>query len=276
VHLRPFILCAALLACGACGTKEGDPHSDHGVPNPAGKDQRIHEIADPESPLKAAHEQTVQVSGAVVVAIDRYNETTTGRSSGTIYVADLGSQEPYSGISLFNPSFIPGNLRVTEGDTLDLRGQFQENQDTPQQFAPGAFLVQLANPIGTFRFDAKVPEPIDIDINDLADYETGRRWLNMIVRVQNVTLEEDLFFRNEAGEPGPSKNGRLSADLLPNTNDKTACQDPFPKPPTIVNELMDVLPLKLEKGTQLKSLTGLVTFFCNLHIAPRTAADIVR
>jgi hypothetical protein len=37
---------------------------------------------------------------------------------------------------------------------------------------------------------------------------------------------------------------------------------------------MDLTPLQLTKGTTLKSVVGVVTFFCNLHIAPRTAADI--
>jgi hypothetical protein len=38
---------------------------------------------------------------------------------------------------------------------------------------------------------------------------------------------------------------------------------------------MDLAPLQIAKGTKLKSLTGIVTFFCNLHIAPRTADDVV-
>jgi hypothetical protein len=260
----------------SCDAGEGDPPAPIGVPSPAGKGDRIHQIADPASPKKAAHKAEVSVTGAVVVAVDTFDETRNGKSSGTIYVADLGSKEPYSGISLYNPSFVPGNLRVNAGDTLDLRGEFQENQDVPVKFAKGAFLVQLSNPIGTFRFDAKVPDPVDIDIEDLADYARGRRWLNMLVRVKNVTLQRDAFQRDQSGSPGPTTSGRVSAALLPETNTATKCEDPFPKAPTLVNELMDVVPLGLEKGTVIKELVGVVTFFCNLHIAPRSAADIVR
>lgn len=263
-------------ACAWSCDSEGDPPSPAAVPSPAGKDKRIRDVADPASPTKAAHQTQVAVSGAVVVAVDQYDETGNGKSSGTIYVSDLGGTEPYSGISLYNPSFIPGNLRVSPGDALDLRGEFQENQNIPIPFAPGAFLVQLANPIGTFRFDANVPAPVTFDkgagrpikIEDFAEYTTGRRWLNMLVRVENVTLSANAF----SSSPGGS--GRINAGLLPDMG-KSQCTDPFPKVPTLANELMDLGPLALKAGTVIKSLTGVVTFFCNFHIAPRSAADIV-
>lgn len=275
-----FVSISALSALAtltfSCGSEQGDPPTPASVPPPGGKGNRIHEIADPSSPQKAPHQTQVSVTGAVVVAVDTFDETRNGKSSGTIYVADVGSKEPYSGISLYNPSFVPGNLRVSAGDTLDLRGEFQENQDLPVKFAKGAFLVQLSYPIGTFRFDARVPDPVDIDVNDLADYAKGRRWLNMLVRVKNVTLQRDAFQRDENGTPGSTTSGRINSALLPETNSATKCEDPFPKAPTLANELMDLVPLALEKGTVIKELVGVVTFFCNLHIAPRSAADIVR
>jgi hypothetical protein len=273
---RLFRFCALVAAAASCGGREGDPPAFLDIPEPAGKGNRIHEIANPASPIKAAHETQVSVTGAVVIAIDTYDETRDGRSNGSIYVADLGSKEPYSGISLFNPSFVPGNLRVGPGDALDLRGTYQENENRPIQFAPGAALVQLANAIGTFRFDASVTEPRDIDVSDLASYKTGRQWLNMLVRVKNVELQRDLVVGPEC--PKKAADCRASAQLLPETNTARGCQDPFPKAPTIVNELMDIGPINppLTKGTILKELVGVVTFFCNLHIAPRTEADVVR
>lgn len=253
-----------LLGAVSCGTQEGDSPGPSFVPPPGGKGFRIHEIADPESPTKAEHDEQVFVTGAVVIAVDTHDETGDGRSSGTIYVSDLGSSEPYSGISLYNPSFVPGNLRVVAGDTLDLRGQFQENQSVPIQFAPGAFLVQLSNAIGTFRFEAEVPPPLDIELDDLFDYDEGRKWLNMLVRVKNVTLQR-----------GFGSSGRQSFPLAPEPGSSTKCDDPFPKAPSLVNDLTDLSALGLEEGTVVKSLTGVVTFFCNLRIAPRTAADVV-
>lgn len=266
-RLLSFCASLTLLAgVASCGSQEGDQPSPSVIPPPAGKDHRIHEIRDPASPTKAAHQSQVAVSGAVVIAVDRFDETHNGRSMGTIYVQDLGSKEPYSGISLFNPSFIPGNLRVGPGDALDLRGQFQENQDIPFKFAPGAFLVQLANAVGTFRFDANVPDPVEIDIKDLESYDVGSKWLNMLVTVKNVTVDGKPYING----------GRYSYNLMPPlSSDRVLCDDPFPKVPTLVNALADLEPLQLAPGTVIKSLTGVVTFFCNLQIAPRSVKDVV-
>jgi hypothetical protein len=273
VLLCAVLPCAALGLLPSCGTSDyGDQPVDGFIPPPAGKGDRIYEIADPKSPKKAPNKTTVSVTGAVVIAVDEFDETANGKSTGTIYVADLGSQFPYSGISLYNPSFVPGNLRVGPGDTLDLRGEFQENQDLPVKFAPKAFLPQLSGPIGTFRFDGNLPAPVDLDaegrrgVREFLDYDSGRKWLNMLVRVKNVTLYR--------GTDGESKSGRISSGLLPDSEGNAAknCDDPFPKVPTLVNELMALPPIP--QDTVIKELVGVVTYFCNFHIAPRTPADI--
>jgi hypothetical protein len=241
----------------ACGGESGDPHSNLGVPPPTGKDKHIRQIADPQSPDKANHGDDV----------DRFDETADGKSAGAVYVQDLDSSEPYAAISLYNPSFVPGNLRVGPGDVLDLRGTYQENKaiGTAVKFAEGAPLPQLSGPISTLRFDGNVPAPLDIDVKDLEDYAKGRRWLNMLVRVKNVTLERDAI-SERTGE-------RVSAPMLPGEPGKS-CDAPFPKAPALVNELMDLNGLDLRAKAPVKSITGVVTYFCNFHLAPRSPADI--
>jgi hypothetical protein len=264
----------------ACDSNsDGDPPAPVSAPPPGGKDFRINQIADPNSPTKAANGSTVSISGAAVVAVDNFDETHNGKSSGTIYVSDLGSSDPYSGISLFNPSFDPGTLIVGQGDVLDMRGQYQENQTLPVVFAPGAVLVQIASPLVRLRFDGRNDstqvKPIEIKIEDLADYAVGRKWLNMLVTVKNVSIVGKVF----------GSGGRQSWDLLPEIpNVDRGCTVPFTKQdgayskvPTLVNELTDLAPIadKLAPDTVIKSITGVVTYFCNLHLAPRTPADIV-
>ena len=267
-RLLPFFLAVAAASTLSCnsGDREGDTPSFVTVPDPAGKGNRIADIADPKSKTKVASGTTVSVSGAVVIAVDGYDETHNGKSAGTIYVADLGSQDPYSGTSLYQPSFSPGNLIPGPGDTLSMTGTYQENQTLPVLFAPGAVLVQIANPSATYMFDSPLAAPVDVDIADLQDYTKGRRWLNMLVRVKNVTLQRDAT---------TATSGRVSVGLLPETNSATNCSDPFPKAPTMVNALYDVGSLGITKGTVLSSVVGVVVFFCNLQIAPRSAADIV-
>jgi hypothetical protein len=258
----------ACVACFSCSSQTGDPHSDHGVPPAGGKDKRISDIADPGVEGHAGLVATPQaVSGAVVVAVDAFDETADGKSTGTIYVQDLGATKGYSGITLFSPTFSPGNLAVGAGDVVDLRGQYTESATigTTVTFAPGAVLPQMSKPVGTFRYETRVPEPVDIDVNDLANYTTGRRWLGMLVRVKNVTLASDAL-------PTPTSKGRVSANLTQQGGG--SCSAAFPKAPTLTNALFDVSALNLKQGTKLVSVVGVVAFFCNIQLAPRSPADI--
>jgi hypothetical protein len=270
-----LVALAALLgiAGAACASRDGDQPANNGAPPAAGKDLRVRDVTDP---TRAEHPSyvgnSVAVSGAAVTFVDTFDETGNGKSSGTIYVQDMGSKEPYSGTSLFAPSFIPGNLKVGPGDVLDLKGVYQENGNIgTAKFAAGAVLQQLARPTATFRLELASPtEPVEIDGNDLADFAKGRRWLNMLVTVKNVRLYQPINRDEQNG-------GRLSSELLPKQQGAAnACDAPFPKPPTLTNELFDLGSLDIPAGTTVASITGLVVFFCNLHIAPRSAADIVR
>lgn len=273
--MRP-LLTAALLAAGSlslsCGTESGDPHSNLGVPPPGGKDQRIRDVGDPNAPGHAERVQTTQaVSGAIVVAVDNFDEAQNGKSIGTIYVQDLGATKdtPYAGISLFAPTFNPGNLRVSPGDVLDLRGEYQENKNIGTAvFAAGAPLPQMAQPIATFRYETGLPAPVDIPLDDLADYAKARRWLGMLVRVSDVTLQDDATRQDENG-------GRLAVNLQPRPpNAENKCDAAFPKVPQMTNDLFDVAALDLRRGAKIKSIVGVVGYFCSIKIAPRSKADI--
>jgi hypothetical protein len=260
---RLFLFCLL-----SCSSQDGDPPVNKGVPPAEGKELRIRDVRDPGSEKKAQHLQVVSVSGVRVIAVDQHDETANGRSRGTIYVQDLlpDGKVGYAGISLFAPEFIPGNLRVGAGDVLDMRGTFQQNQNIGTAvFAPGATLDQLSRPVATFRYEDKPAQPVLIDINDLADYEKGRRWMSMLVKVENVEIQGAVF---ESGN-----QPRVSVGLTPGDTG-ASCEDPFPKTPTLTNELANLNELDIRGKTQVKSVTGIVTYFCNLHIAPRSIADV--
>ncbi|MBX3185469.1 MAG: hypothetical protein KF819_00585 [Labilithrix sp.] len=269
-----WIFAAALASLAlSCESQTGDRHSEHGIPPPSGTGKSIRELRDPAVPGQAEQVgKSHDVTGVIVLAVDAYNET-QDNAVGTIYVQDVAGGA-YSGLTLFAPTFNPANLRVGPGDVLDMRAQYQELQRipsaTPVVFAPGSFIPQLVFPTATFRYETRVPEPTDIDVNDLADYATGGKWIGMLVRVKNVTLFEDALRANERG-------GRLAIDLLPPPpNPQNGCDLPFPKVPELSNELFDLAEMKLTQGTTLKSVVGVVSFFCTLKIAPRSAADIER
>ena len=269
MRFASLLLVAGVLA--ACGSESGDPHSAGGVPPIGGKDKRISQVRNPEIEGHAELVATTQaVSGAIVIAVDSFDETQNGKGTGTIYVQDLGSTEPYSGISLFAPSFIPGNLSVAPGDVLDLRGRYTESATIGPTvtFPPGSVLPQISQPIATFRYETQVPQPTDIDVKDLADYAKGGRWIGMLVRVKNLTLQKDAI---------NGMTGRISVDLTPPDPDaEFGCNVPFPKPGRLVNDLFDLQALGLKQGDTVKEIVGVVGFFCTLNLAPRSIADITR
>ncbi len=224
-----------------------------GEPSAVGGGLRIAQVTNPKE-LCDGHD--VNVTGAVVLAVDEFDETLDGKSRGTIYVQDLDSQAPFGGVSLFSPTFIPNNLRVSAGDVLDLQGLFVETKKigTTVDFKDES-LPQLSQPIGTFRFDAALPQPLVIPATDLAAYDSGRRWLGMLVRVENVTLTA----------AGTSNKGRVTAPISGTGLDA----------PTVTNELYDLPVSELTAGRKWKSVTGVVTYFFNFHVSPRSPADFV-
>jgi hypothetical protein len=266
-------VCCSWSSWSCTAVTGGDPHSNNGIPPANGRDKKIRELGDPSIDGHAEIVGTAQpVSGAIVTAVDNFDETQNGKGTGTIYVQDIDATKdtPYAGVSLFAPTFNPGNLAVNVGDVLDLRGNYTENTQIPSKppviFAPGAILPQLSQPFGTFRYETTPAKPIDIDINDLTDFAKGRRWMGMLVRVQNLTVTDKPYL----------SNGRESVSVTPvPQNAQTNCDAPFPKVATIVNDLTPLtLLVAKQKGETIKSIVGVVGFFCSIKIAPRSAADI--
>jgi hypothetical protein len=244
---------ALLLVLAACGTRAGDGPEPY-EPNPLGQGLRIREVQDPARMLAGSQ---VAVTSAVVTVIDNFDETKDGRSRGTIYMADADKGGPYGGISSFAPSFVPANLRLFPGDVVDVVGQYVETKTigTTVDFKE-KFLPQFSMPTIKARTEAKVPDPVVIDVADLLSFDTGRKWIGTIVTVKDLRVQ---------GTPVDS-NGRVTAAITADARNG----------PAISNELYDIKPGAWPEGTQFKSVTGVVTFFFNLKIAPRSEADLVQ
>ena len=238
----------------ACSTRWNDDPAPYD-PNVLGPGMRLRDVQQRPDLVS----QGVFVSSAVVTAVDNFDETNDGKSRGTIWLQDVDKADGFGGISLFSPSFIPANLRLAPGDVVDLNGQYVEQKTigSTVNFDP-AFLPQLVKPSVTFRYETKPPEPKVIPVTDLDTFTTGRKWIGQLVTVQNVTV---------AGAPSTDtkKTGRITAAF---TADKNS--------PVISNELTPIAENAFPAGTTFKSVTGVVTFFFNLKIAPRSAADLVQ
>jgi hypothetical protein len=265
---KTAVLLLPLLAL-SCTGQTGDPNSTP-APTVLGSGNRIRDVADPAS---AAHPMdnepngphpTVNITGAALLWIDTYDETSDGKSIGTVYIQDVGSNAPFSGMSAYKPAYVPADLRVAPGDVLDFRGWYQELIGVgTAKFNPGQVLPQLAKPVSLFRYEYQAPTPTVIDPTDLNDYTKGRKWESMLVTVTNVTLFAFTGLK-----------GRVTGPITADTSQNAV---------TVSNELVPIapsdpvnnIPGDYPPGTKFASVTGIVTWFFSYHIAPRTKADLV-
>jgi hypothetical protein len=262
------VLPLAPLALGllaACSSPSGDPPSTPN-PTPLGQGSRIRDVTNPtlDSHVKqlpqsqwksgVCAKQTVSITGAVVTFIDNFDETKDGKSRGSVYVQDVGSQDPYAGTSLYKPTYLPADLRVATGDVLDLAGPYEELCSVGTHTFSGGVLPQIATPVGTFRYEYSAPDPKVVDVKDFDDYNTGRKWLNMIVTVQNATVGVGS---NDGAGRITYVVSRIAGGLV------------------ISNELYDLGATDIPPSTTLKSVTGIITWFDGYHIAPRSKDDLV-
>jgi hypothetical protein len=273
----PFVSLLSLGALGAgsagCGSRSGDEPADAGTPSPIGSGFRISDVLNPKSPH---HPNTdggseVTVTGASVLWIDTYDETMDGKSRGTVYVQDVGSQAQYSGCSLYSPTYFPSSLSPAPGDVLDLTGEYEElGSIGTAVFTPGDPLPQIAKPQATFRFEYKPPQPVVIDGQDLETYATGRKWLNMLVTVKNVTLAQGFEkYKGRTTAPLTADTGKDGAQISDELTEIDV--EKFPPCMTASNQGE-----YCGQGIHFASVTGVVTYFFNFHVAPRTLADLVR
>ena len=204
----------------------------------------------------------VYATGLTVVAIDTFDETSNGKSSGNYYIEDTNcSGKPFAGVTVFSPSFSPPDLRLAPGDVVDFSGSLQEFiGPSTGSFGSCYTLPEISGTL-TFRFDGGSPPPVPIKDTDLTTYATGRPYLGMLVKMTgspNVVIN---------GATIPS-GGRFAAAL--NVSAGT-----IPSVPHITNELYDIQTAgpPLNDLMKFKSVTGIVTYFYGFHIAPRSPAD---
>lgn len=267
--LLPLLWLLPACSDGALGDLEKVPPEGHDI---LGDGQRLAAIND-RSGAHPPDGTVVDVTAASLIAIDTFDETQDGSSFGNLYAQDLpvgGPTPPYGGITLFDASFNPPTLRVAPGDVVDIRGQYDEFEgpsSSPFTCAePGNVetcesLPEIVGGTLSLRFEYKVPDPIVIPLADLASYESGRKWIGMLVRVEDVTAQSDGF---------KATSGRYSVRL-----DVAGVSD-AKKLPTINNALLDLeaTGAPMTQGTKYKSVTGVVQYFYNFAISPRSAADI--
>jgi hypothetical protein len=259
----------ALLLLGGCGIEgEGDAYIEP-IADVHGSGNRIHQLVGPATWLDPDNadslscaspaDRAVHASGLAIVAIDRFDETGDG-ALGNYYVEDAyDDPPPYSGITVFEPSFSPPDLRLAQNDVVDADGVLTEFLGpTSGRFGKCKTLPEIGGTL-SLRFDGTPTTPKVIPVADLKSYETARPWLGMLVTLEDVVLANDPT----------SSGGRYAADI--NVGGGIEQSDV----PRISNELYDLEGEgpPLAEGTQFSRVTGIITYFYGFKLAPRSPAD---
>jgi hypothetical protein len=273
---RLAALVALTLLQSACGGGGGGDAPSQPVADVFGGCARFAEIGGPatwQNPADAMSEackppldRHVCVSGATIVAIDRYDETGKG-AIGNYYAEDTEGDADYSGMTIFDPSFSPPDLRLAEGDVVDAVGSRTEFLGPAAGKFGNCKTLPEVNGTLSFRFDSNRPvAPKVIPVTDLKTYDSARKHLGKLVTVKSVIIATG----------GAGSSGRYTAAL------DVGGGIPAGDVPQVSNELFDLAhyggdagPSGLTAGMTFASITGVVTYFYGFKIAPRSAADLV-
>ena len=253
-----FVSFAMLTLPVGCSSLEPDPPAPY-EPSPLGNGDRVADVTNPGASTYAPG-QNVDLTSLVALWQDEFDETRDGKSVGTVYFQDVGSQAPYSGLSAFEASFVPADIRIFPGDVFDVVGEYEESLNVGTAVFPTPqTLPQLARPVCTFRYEYVSPPPTPVPLSDLNDYDLGRKWEGMLVTVKDVYIDT----------ASTDSSGRVTYSMV-----SSAGQLPPNNSVAISNELYALQPNAYPSGTHFASVTGIVTWFYSYHVAPRTPADL--
>lgn len=246
-----WVLAAAL--CLACSSGGGDLNTLRENPKVLGTP-----IADQTAPGKRLQDnQRITARGVVIIAVDNYDDNNAG-SIGDIYVQDPVQNgpkgTPWSGLRLYRPTKNPPDLELAPGQGVDLVGNFVAFAGPPGStpFGDGILVPQASNAALSLTYEGRAPDPVDIEFNDVKDPIAGMQYASRLVRFRNVKLMADFAgSRPEATIYDTSKSLVLSSKLFP-----------IDKDPAFKN------------GVVIKSVTGVLDYFYNFKLCPRSRADI--
>ncbi len=211
---------------------------------------------------------TVTVRAVSVTAIDRYDETSTGRV-GTIWAQEVSAPGDTTdrfapcpllpdrsgrvcAISMFSPTFSPTGYRPVEGDLVDITGgAYNEfvcaTCGTP--FSNGDFLPQISYSVMVRAGVAPRATPIPVTLDEaLAHF---RELMGVLVTIEDVTATTDPDAR--FGEMTIAGSGRTGLSLAPQ---------------------LTAIP-GAHAGTHWDRITGVLTYFYNPKLLPRAPSDLV-
>jgi hypothetical protein len=203
-----------------------------------------------------------------ITAIDRYDETGTGRT-GTVWLQEISPPGDTAdrfapcpllpdrsgrvcAISLFDPTFSPTGYRPVEGELVNVSGGgYAEFTCIPcgTPFAAGNFLPQIARPSLERAGVAPQQTPIAVTLDEVLTHY--RELMGVLVTVEDVTAQSD-------------PDARFGEMLLVGADARSGL--------TLAPQLTSIPGAR--NGTRWTRITGIVTYFYNPKLLPRSPTDL--
>jgi hypothetical protein len=194
----------------------GDGGSDTGAAD-AGRAPvvTIFQIQDPDAAGHVAIGASVRVEGAIVAAVDAFEENGAGMGNlNDVWVADPAGG-PFSGVHVYMPAHTPcaGHAALAIGDTVDVTGSVQEFS-VPSD-GSGRTVTQLIGGTVTCTTAGSGAGPTPMAFTDaamLTTDATAEPWEGVLVEVSNVEATSDPdHFGTEPLRIGPPIDDDLYA-----------------------------------------------------------------
>ncbi len=244
-NLVTFLIIATVAFAGCREDKKSSNNNNNNNANNTNNDDTIYMVQD------ASHQHFVQdgdevvLSNKVVTAVDKY-----GNKTGSFWISEPNGGA-FSGVQVYNTDTTSawwGDLEV--GDLVTVHGRKMEysylDPDTNEPLFDDP-LTEITEAQVTVLGSGTPLTPTDITASDLNTVETGEKWEGVLVRLTNVRVSDVS-----------ERDGRLEVKL----GGSTKAQD----------DLADLA--SVNEGVCLSRLTGVVTYFFDYYLMPRSAADI--
>ncbi len=189
--------------------------------------------------------------------------------TGGIVVQEIGGG-PWSGVSLFNPTLVPAYQQLGPGDLVDIRGRYLEfcyREGAGDSFCDAANidrLTQLGDATASKVGEVAPLEPIDVSLQTLSQPNTAEPYEGVLVRISG---RFDIApCTNPAVNCCSGDYDAYGNLCIGERDDRNRCQG-F----EITNEFYSV-----PEGTRcLSSVTGIVAWFFDYRLSPRSRDDVV-
>jgi len=248
MHRIVTLLLIAVVAFSGCREDKKKPNNNNNNINNVNNNttgDTIYMVQDPSHQHFVQDGDEVVLTSKVVTAVDKY-----GSRTGSFWISEANGGA-WSGVQVYNTDTTSawwGELRV--GDLVTVHGRKMEYSYLDPQTNDPLFddpLTEIVEASVT-RLGSGTPlTPTEIPAADLASVATGEKWEGVLVRLTNVRVSTVR-----------ERDGRLEVNLFGSTK----AQD----------DLFDLT--SVNEGVCISRLTGVVTYFFNYYLMPRSASDI--